>query len=203
MAKNELVSLALLKVSPMHAYAINSILEEMGVEHWAQVSRASLYATLNRLEKKGAISVRFEKVDNMPERKVYSITEMGEMQLKQELKDAISTVCKSDSNLFHLGVNLFFGVSPDDGIVWCKERISSLTAVLKHVLAEMSALQKIECLSAVLTLEAAKSHTDVELKATHDFMDLLTNKPDYFEEYSKLLKEGICEMDKENEKRCR
>lgn len=201
MAKNELVSLALLYISPMHAYAINTVLEQMSVEHWAQVSRASIYAALNRLEKRGAINVRLEKVDNMPERKVFSITTEGETLLRQELKDAISTCNKSDSNIFHLAVNLFFGVTPEEGIVWANERLSSITVVEKHILSEIAEMEKKGCLTALMTLRAAQRHTEVEKDCVKEFIKLLEENPEYYNHYLDIFRSKI--LNEDSEKRCK
>lgn len=198
MAKNELVSLALLKISPMHAYAINSILEAMGVEHWAQVSRASIYAALNRLEKRNAIEVRLEKVDNMPERKVFSITDEGDMLLRQEVKDAITITSKAENTLFHLAINLFFGIPVKDGIVWAKERIGSLVNGQKHLQSEIEQMQECGCVSALITMEAAMDHITVELQSTKDFISLLEKNPDYYNDYMEYMKDKIAnDTDKE------
>ena len=55
MAKNELVSLGLIYHQPMHAYAINAVIKEMNLEHWAKISPASIYNALSRLEKNGSV----------------------------------------------------------------------------------------------------------------------------------------------------
>lgn len=196
MAKNELVSLALLHISPMHAYAINTVLEQMGVEHWAQVSRASIYAALNRLEKRGAINVRLEKVDNMPERKVFSITEDGEMLLRQELKDAISTCSnKCENNNFHLGINLFFGVSAEDGIVWANERLSGIIGMEKHILSEIQTMEETGCLSALMTLRSALRHTEVEKDSVKEFIKLLEEDAEYYDRYLDIFRNKILNGD--------
>ena len=84
MAKNELVSLALIYSKPIHGYAINSIIKNMGLEHWAKISAASLYNTLARLVKQDCVTVVKEKVGKMPARKVYTITELTASSLTYE-----------------------------------------------------------------------------------------------------------------------
>ncbi len=180
MAKNELVSLALLTIAPMHAYAFSAIVDDMGMEHWAQVSRASLYAALGRLEKRGAIAVHTEKVDNMPERKVYSITAEGKALFETELHEAISSVHKSEPSLFHLGVNFFFGISADQGIALASKRATTLEQGLIEIQQKYEMVQNENIESAQLTLRAALKHATAELEACHEFIALLEKTPDYY-----------------------
>ncbi len=180
MAKNELVSLALLTIAPMHAYAFSAIVDDMGMEHWAQVSRASLYAALGRLEKRGAIAVHTDKVDNMPERKVYSITSEGKALFETELQEAISTVHKSEPSLFHLGVNFFFGIPAERGITLASKRIETLEQGLMAIQQKYELVQKESIESAQVTLRAALKHATAELEACREFIALLEKTPDYY-----------------------
>ncbi len=191
MAKNELVSLALLKISPMHAYAINSIIEQMGIEHWAQVSRASIYAALKRLEKRGAIDVKLEKVDNMPERKVFSITNEGEDLLNSELKEALTTTCENNCSIFHIAINLFFGASPEEGMEWAKIRIEKLKENENHVNSELVCMRELGCESAVITLIAALKYIQVEVDLTNKFIAILTDSPGYYPKYLEIMRSKI------------
>ena len=51
MTKNELVVLGLLSEKPMYGYQLYQEIERREMEHWAQVNLASIYNTLNRLQK--------------------------------------------------------------------------------------------------------------------------------------------------------
>lgn len=193
MAKNELVSLALLTISPMHAYAISAVVEEMGIEHWAQVSRASLYAALGRLEKRGAIAVHTEKVDNMPERKVYSITPEGSAMFHEELHEAISKVHKNDSTLFHLGINFFIGVSNADGIRWAQERCEQLKVAITHIQQKHDILAAELCESGLISLRSALKIIAAELAATEEFISLLNTQPSYYTTFVETFRKQLAQ----------
>lgn len=191
MAKNELISLALLTITPLHAYAISAVVDEMGIEQWAQVSRASLYSALSRLEKRGAIAVHTEKVDNMPERKVYSITAEGSALFHEELRDAIVSVNKSDGMLFHLAVNFFVGTSAEEGVEWAKQRKDALDCGAVHVQAQYEMLVKESCEPALISLRAAKKSIAAEIVATEEFITLLEQRPDYYQQYAQQFKDQV------------
>ncbi len=191
MAKNELVSLALLKVSPLHAYALNAVLEQMKVEQWAQVSRASIYASLKRLESRGSISVTLEKPDNMPERKVFNITKKGEDELYEEFKYALSTPEKSGPTLFYLGVSFLVGISSTDAIEWVSERIKTFEQVVESITEDIIKMKEIECDRACLILQTALHHTEIEIKASRDFIQLVKDKPDNFNKPHEVCKSII------------
>lgn len=168
----------------MHTYLLNGILEVMGLEHWAQVSRASLYSSLKRLEKDGAVSVQKEAGDNTPDRKVFSITPKGREQLHEELKQALLTVAGADNVLFHLGVNLFFGATPDEGREWALIRIARLAEIreylLKHIAEHVT--DEMQCCGAsagTITLEAHAAHIVIEIEATEHFIALLERDPEF------------------------
>jgi DNA-binding PadR family transcriptional regulator len=185
MAKNELVSLALISIQPMHIYAINTLLDMMHLEHWAQVSRASIYATVRRLEKSGMLSVSLEKVDNMPERKVFSLTDAGGERLNLELKEAITSHSTAEEHvLFYIAVALFFGATVSDGLKWAKERVSSIDESIIQIGEQIEELNVAtgENESVCILLETAISHLQVEREATQKFIKLLQEKPTYYDD---------------------
>lgn len=191
MAKNELVSLALLTVAPLHAYAISAVVDQMGMEHWAQVSRASLYAALSRLEKRGAVAVHTEKVDNMPERKVYSITAEGSAMFHEELFEAIAKVNKNDATLFHLAVNFFIGATPQEGITWANDRLTALRFGEKHLGEQHNHLSEECCASGLITIRAAQKIVAAEITATEEFITLLETKPDFYKQYHESFRQQL------------
>ena len=179
MAKNELVSLALVYHEPMHAYAINAIIKEMGLEHWAYISPASIYAAFSRLEKIGCVEVSTEKVGNMPERKVYTITPNGKERLLEELREAIVTRGMGD-NPFYLAVSFAYGITAEDAIPLLEKRIGALTEALNHVIEEYKELEKINGYSAMIITKAGKKHIEAEIEAAREFIELLREKPEYY-----------------------
>lgn len=198
MAKNELVSLALVYHEPMHAYAINAIIKEMGLEHWAYISPASIYNTLSRLEKIGCVHVTTEKVGNMPERKVYSITEKGKDKFGEELKEAFLARSMGDSP-FYLAIPFAYGITIDEAIPIIEERIENLKDALDHVNSEYEELKECKSYSGMIITKAGRKHIEVEMEAAREFIELLKTKPEFYtKDVPHIRKEFLQGKEQEN-----
>lgn len=190
MAKNDLVSLALVYNEPLHAYAINAIIKEMGLEYWAHISSASIYNTFSRLEKVGCVAVSTEKVGNMPERKVYQITEKGKNKLLDELKGALLTPDMGD-NPFYLAIAFAYGITAKEAVPILEERIEQLKNMVDHVTHEYKQLKELNGYSGMIITKAARKHIEIEIETAKEFIELLETKPGY---YTDDLKNMINEM---------
>ncbi|BAU28065.1 PadR family transcriptional regulator [Aneurinibacillus soli] len=91
MEERILLLLGLLKVQSQHGYQINEFIER-NLSRITDMKKATAYATLNRLHQDGYISVRTEQEENRPPRKVYSITEKGEMRFWELLRTSLAEV---------------------------------------------------------------------------------------------------------------
>ena len=190
MAKNDLVSLALVYHEPLHAYAINTIIKEMGLEYWAYISPASIYNTLSRLEKIGCVDVTTERVGKMPERKVYQITPKGKERLLDEIKEALLSSGLGD-NPFYLAVMFAYGITSNEAISILHERIENLEKVLEHVSQEYEQLKKMNGYSGMIITKAGTKHIQAEIEAANEFIELLKTKPDF---YTRDMKNMISEL---------
>lgn len=77
--------LAFLNSREASGYEIKKLSEEGQFKHFVDISFGSIYPTLARLEKEGLVAVREELQSGKPDRKVYSITEAGQAELKRGL----------------------------------------------------------------------------------------------------------------------
>src|ERR1700759_1176612 len=88
--------LAMLYEAPMHPYRMQQLIKDRGKQEVINVSqRASLYQTINRLEREGLISAqKAAKAENRPERTIYEITATGKETLRAWIRDMLSTPVK-------------------------------------------------------------------------------------------------------------
>jgi len=86
MSKADLVVLGFLNHKPMHGYEIVQWLKIHHLDKWAEVKLASVYKSLQRLNKKGLIEGEIEYDGNKPPRTVYSIKENGVKKFHKLLK---------------------------------------------------------------------------------------------------------------------
>jgi DNA-binding PadR family transcriptional regulator len=116
-SKNELAVLGLIQEGPKYGYQIYQKIEKLHMEHWAAVSLASIYSTLNRLEKEGLIKVRKEKPGKMPERSVYHLTPTGRKRLALLVEKALSEERMPQED-FTLGL-MFLEAAPKSKALKC------------------------------------------------------------------------------------
>jgi DNA-binding PadR family transcriptional regulator len=132
----ELAILGLLKERSMHGYQLSKRLEDTLGGFW-RVSYGSLYPTLRRLERDGAVEPVFSREDVRRRKNVYRITEKGE-QLFDELLQEISQETWED-NRFRVRLAFFKYLKPDTRIrllerrrAYLEERLSTIKTSLKN-----------------------------------------------------------------------
>ena len=79
----DLLILKALALAPMHGWAIAQRLEQLSRDA-LRVGQGSLYPALQRLEKTGSITSRWEEVEPGRELKLYRLTAKGRRQLAVE-----------------------------------------------------------------------------------------------------------------------
>ncbi len=131
----ELAILGLLKERSMHGYQLSKRLTETLGGFW-RVSYGSLYPSLRRLEKDGALEQVFDEQDVGRRKNVYRITETGEQMFLQLLEDAGHDTSTED-NRFRVRLAFFKYLAPDTRIrllerrrVFLEERLSTIQTSL-------------------------------------------------------------------------
>jgi DNA-binding PadR family transcriptional regulator len=132
MTKNELVVLGLLSEKPMYGYQLHQEIERREMEHWAQVHLASIYNTLNRLQKEKLIEGKGERPGKMPERKVYHITPKGKKRLGELVEIALNEQ-KMPQDDFIVGVAFLQGLSKEKILDSLSKKKEQLGKVIKRI----------------------------------------------------------------------
>lgn len=78
--------LAVLERGEASGYEIKKKLDEPPYSHFQDASFGSIYPALNRLAEEGAVAVRAEEQAKRPDKKVYSLTELGRRQFREALR---------------------------------------------------------------------------------------------------------------------
>jgi len=172
MTKNDLVVLGLLKEQPMHGYQIKHQIELRKLDHWAQVSLASIYYTLNRMEDKGYISAHHEKVGKMPERIVYRLTPKGEKRLSRLVEKALTSDRIPDDD-FSVGVAFMYGLEKKKVEACLEKKIEILKKHADHLRNEQAAYQGKIPFNWLYLIRNALEHISMEiehLKSLHETM---------------------------------
>ncbi|MCP4108585.1 MAG: PadR family transcriptional regulator [Desulfobacteraceae bacterium] len=190
MAKNELVSLALISNGPLHAYGLNQIVREMDLENLAKISLPSIYSALSRLKNEGSVEVSVKQVGNKPERKVYTITKKGKARLEQEFANAVFTTDLGE-NPINIAINFAFGMPADAITNLLKIRIDNLKESIRRLKKRYEEIKTCNMLSTMLSINAFIKHQEVEIELAHEFMGLLKKDPNFYKRQGKEIIECV------------
>lgn len=78
-----------LSIKSTHGYEIQKFIQINHMDKWTKIQSGSIYYALNKLEKKGLIVLSEEVGSGAKARKVYSITDIGKVELKELVKEEL------------------------------------------------------------------------------------------------------------------
>jgi DNA-binding PadR family transcriptional regulator len=133
-----LIVLWLLYQQPRHVYAMQKLIEQQGKDRVVNVrSRASLYQTIERLQRHGLVEVhQTERAESRPERTVYALTGAGREAATDWLREMLRST-GGDFPDFLAAVSILFGLAPDDAQAQLAARAETITAELERTEAEL------------------------------------------------------------------
>lgn len=131
----ELAILGLLKERSMHGYQLSKRLTDTLGGFW-RVSYGSLYPSLKRMERQGAVERVFDEQEVGRRKNVYRITANGERLFRQLLEEA-GHETSSEDNRFRVRLAFFKYLAPDTRIrllerrrAYLEERLSTIQSNL-------------------------------------------------------------------------
>jgi len=133
----ELAILGLLKERSMHGYQLSKRLTDTLGGFW-RVSYGSLYPSLRRLEKDGAVEQVFDQQEVGRRKNVYRITEHGEGVFLQLLEEAGNDTSTED-NRFRVRLAFFKYLAPDTRIRLLERRRAFLEERLSTIQTSLAA----------------------------------------------------------------
>ncbi|MBB1154792.1 PadR family transcriptional regulator [Amycolatopsis dendrobii] len=122
-----LAVLALLAEEPRHAYGMQQLIKERGVDLVVNVrTRSGLHTALERLVRDGLVRVHaVERTERRPERTVYEITSAGRETLLAAVRSGVATPA-AEFPLFPAAVSFLHLLTPEDALVQLRHRIEAL-----------------------------------------------------------------------------
>lgn len=123
----------------MHVYRMQKLIEQRAKDRVVNVrSRASIYQTIERLERLGLVEVaETVRSESYPERVVYAITEAGREAAQEWLRDMLSET-GGEFPEFITAVSVLFGLTPEDARVQLELRADRLAAELAETEAQLA-----------------------------------------------------------------
>lgn len=148
----------------MHPYRMQQLIKERGKDEVINVSqRASLYQTINRLERDGLIvSQKVSREENRPERTTYELTKPGEEMMFRWMREILSTPGK-DYPEFPAALSVLAVMTVEDAQRQLEYRLIRLEAELKRIDEETAKASFLPRLF-LLEIELLRASTETELK---------------------------------------
>jgi DNA-binding PadR family transcriptional regulator len=134
-----LIVLWLLYDQPLHVYRMQKLIEAQGKDRVVNVrARASLYQTIERLQRLGLVEVRETvRTETHPERIVYGITDAGRETAREWLREMLRTT-GGEFPEFIAAVSILFGLEPEDAREQLELRAERLEAELADAESELA-----------------------------------------------------------------
>ena len=117
--------LGLIYEKPLNSYEIIKLLNYMNVKWWFNIADSTVYSTLKTLEKKELILGTTEKVGNMPDRTVYSLSNKGKDEFIATLKESVLQF-NYDTNIFSIAAFFLNIFAPEEQQELLQERLNIL-----------------------------------------------------------------------------
>ena len=111
---------------PMHVYKMQKVFEATGKARVVNVrSRASLYQTLERLQRHGLVQVaETVRVEGYPDRVIYAITDAGREVAREWLRQMLRAT-DNDYPEFLAALSILFGLPPDEARAELELRVAA------------------------------------------------------------------------------
>jgi DNA-binding PadR family transcriptional regulator len=116
---------------PMHVYRMQKMFEAQGKDRVVNMrSRASLYQTIERLERHGLVEVyETRRAEGYPDRVVYAITDEGREVAREWLREMLRDT-EGEYPEFIAAVSIVFGLPPEEARSELEVRAEQLEAAL-------------------------------------------------------------------------
>ena len=137
----EVVVLGLVAEEPLYGYQLLERFAERGMEHWADVGRASVYQALHRLERGRFVAGRSIGRDDGPARRVYRITPSGRRRLLEGLEERTGGAGTAQSEA-GVALGLGFALSPARLRQAIAARQAEVEEISRAVASERAALAR-------------------------------------------------------------
>ncbi len=158
LSKPATMLLGLIYEKPLNAYEIIKLLNYMNVKWWFNIADSTVYSTLKVLEKKEFITGTTEKVGNMPDRTVYSLSDKGKCAFQDTLRKSI-TQFNYDTNIFSIAAFFLNAFTPIEQRELLQERLSVLQKYREGIEKQVNPLWE----SEVSTIHSANVKRMIDL----------------------------------------
>ncbi|WP_042168629.1 PadR family transcriptional regulator [Paenibacillus gorillae] len=125
-----LIVLSLLRMRPMHGYEIQQLVQTNRMDTWTNLLSGSIYYALNKMEQDGLILTEAEERTGARLRKIYAITEKGEMHFQQTVRDTLTIPPHSVKSDFSLGLSWIESIPKEEALGLLEQNVKQVEQTL-------------------------------------------------------------------------
>lgn len=133
--------LGLLNYTEMSGYEIKQFFDD-SISHFWNAKLSQIYPTLNQMKEDGLLNMEVKQQENLPNAKIYSLTEKGKEELLSWLQEPIGLTQYREAFL----IKVFFGALLDKEVL--KKQVSEQLKLheerLEHYQEELAELMSME-----------------------------------------------------------
>ena len=196
-----LIVLWLLYEQPLHVYRMQKLIESQGKHRVVNVrARASLYQTIERLQRLGLVEVvETVRIQAHQERIVFGITDAGRETAREWLREMLHTTGGEFPD-FIAAVSILFGLDPEDARRQLELRAERLEAELAETEAQLAAVPGLPRLF-LLEEEYRKTVLEAQLAWVRGVIDdLRAKRLDWSEEWLREIEAAFLPDESDDDK---
>ena len=176
LSKPATMLLGLIYEKPLNAYEIIKLLNYMNVKWWFNIADSTVYSTLKILEKRELISGTIEKIGNMPDRTVYSLSNKGKEEFINTLRASILQF-NYDTNIFSIAAFFLNTFTSDEQQKLLQERLDILQKYRAGIEKQVNPLWESEVsASHSANVKRMIDLVDAEIKGTNRLLESCDRK---------------------------
>jgi DNA-binding PadR family transcriptional regulator len=188
-----LAVLALLYEAPMHPYRMQRLIKERGKDEVVNVrERASVYQTIDRLERAGLIARRETvREEGRPERTIYEITDEGRRATKDWMREMLYTP-KREFPEFPVAIAYLPLLPPEDVLRQLERRVGTLEEELARIDSLLRRDRGVVPRLFLLEMEYLRAQLETELSWVRALVeDLRAGRITWSEEWLRAFAESL------------
>jgi DNA-binding PadR family transcriptional regulator len=160
--------------TPVYTYEIINKIRTLDAKQWGKIPETNTYRTIKSLKEKKLVVSSIKSFENMPDKTVYCITELG----KQELLDTLKTFIVRfdyDTNVFSIAT-YFINIFPiEEQKELLKRRLIAINKYLSDVEYQASQMVALNYPKVgIANLQRIKCIVAAEISGTQKILESLT-----------------------------
>lgn len=166
----ECLVLGLLHSGARYGHEIDKMMDQQQIRLWTKTNRATIYQSLKRIEKKGWVTTKVEKVGDMPDRKIYNLTEKGKKAFQSMVSEGLAS---QDLVTFDYAIVVgWLGVLPQELVL---EQIAKRKTFVKKIINQFP-LHEVEDKNMYIGRRANIKFLRSYYAMEYDWLEWLTNE---------------------------